>query len=797
MDARQTSEEASDDSQQRHAETDLREHARLLERQVRLLETTLSNITDFAYTFDREGRFIYANQALLDLWGLTLDKVVGRNFFDLNCPHDLAVKLQGQIQQVFDTGQGLTDEAAFTSPAGWGGYYEYIFSPVRAADGTVESVAGSTRDISRRKQTEASLRDGEQLLRHLTRNIPGGSLNILDRDLRYLFAEGQGLARVGLSTETLVGKTLSELFPPEAVDYVAPFYRRALAGESLDFELEVSGRWYIVNTAPLEDEHGHVNAVIALAQEITERKLAEAERERLLHTLTLERSRMAYIFERSPSFVAVLRQPEHIFELVNPPYRQLIGGRDVVGKSVREALPEAEGQGLITLLDHVYRTGEPYVGKEKLIHVSRAGKSNEVFLNFVYQPIFEADGQVSGIFVHGVEVTDQVRARQEAEAANLLKDEFLATLSHELRTPLTAVLGWVRMLRGGSLNEPTASKALAIIERNAEAQQQLIEEVLDVSRIISGKFRLDMRPVELVPIVEAAVDTVRPAAEAKKIKLSVGVEAEESVVSADPARLQQVIWNLLTNAIKFTPEEGLVEVRLERTGANVRIKVSDNGSGIAPEFLPHVFDRFRQADSSTTRKYSGLGLGLAVVRHLVEQHGGRVAAESGGENRGSTFTIELPVSALKMDADLFARLKRGEQPDDRQADAAPTLAAVRVLVVEDQADVRELLSALLRQYGAEVMTCATAVEAVSALRRERADVLISDIGMPGEDGYWLIREVRALGTHLGGDVPAVALTAYASEADRERALGAGFQAHVSKPIEPAALISAVAGVLGE
>ncbi|HEY0084235.1 MAG TPA: ATP-binding protein, partial [Pyrinomonadaceae bacterium] len=580
--------------------------------------------------------------------------------------------------------------------------------------------------------------------------------------------------------ETLVGKTLSELFPPEAVDYVVPFYRRALGGESLDFELEVSGRWYIINTAPLEDGHGRVNAVIALAQEITERKLAEAERERLLHSLTLERSRMTYIFEHSPSFVALLRHPEHVFELVNPPYRQLIGGRDVLGKSVREALPEVEGQGLIALLDHVYRTGEPYVGKEKLIHVNREGKSNEVFLNFVYQPIFEADGTVSGIFVHGVEVTDQVRARQEAEAANLLKDEFLATLSHELRTPLTAVLGWVRMLRGGSLNEQTAGKALSIIERNAEAQQQLIEEVLDVSRIISGKFRLDMRPVELVPVVEAAVDTVRPAAEAKNIKLSVGVEAEGSLVLADPTRLQQVIWNLLTNAIKFTPEEGLVEVSLARSGANVQIKVSDNGMGIAPEFLPHVFDRFRQADSSTTRKYSGLGLGLAVVRHLVEQHGGRVAAESDGENRGSTFTIELPVSALKIDADLFARLKRGERPDDAQADGS--LAAVRVLVVEDQADVRELLSALLRQYGAVVTTCASAVEAVSAFRRERADVVISDIGMPGEDGYWLIREVRALGAHLGGDVPAVALTAYASEADRERALGAGFQAHVSKPI---------------
>jgi PAS domain S-box-containing protein len=797
MGARQKAIVSSDNSQQGQAETDLRELSRRLEQRVRVLETTLSHIPDFAYIFDREGRFVYVNQPLLDLWGLTLDEAVGKNFFDLKYPDELAAKLQAQIQQVFDTGQGLTDETPYTSPTGKGGYYEYIFRPVFAADGTIEHVAGSTRDITRRKQTEASLRDNVQLLRHLTRSIPGGSLNIFDKDLRYLFAEGQGLARVGLSTEKLVGKTLAELFPPEAVDYVASYYRRALAGERLDFELEVGGQWFMISTAPLEDEHGQVNAVIALAQEITERKLAEAERERLLQSLKLERSRMAYIFEHSPAFVAVLRSPAHIFELVNTPYRQLIGGRDVTGKSVREALPEAEGQGFIELLDNVYRTGEPYVGKEMSIHINRTGKLDETFLNFVYQPIFEADGTVSGIFVHGVEVTEQVRARQEAEAANRLKDEFLATLSHELRTPLTAVLGWTRMLRDGTLDEPTSIRALGIIERNAEAQQQLIEEVLDVSRIITGKLRLDVRPIELVPVLEAAVDAIRPAAEAKNIKLSVGVNSEANLVSADPTRLQQVIWNLLTNAIKFTPKEGKVEVRLERVGANVQIKVIDNGLGISPEFLPHVFDRFRQADSSSTRQYSGLGLGLAVVRYLVEQHGGRVWAESEGENQGSTFTIELPVSALRMDADPLNHLKRGERTDIQPEDAALSLKGVRVLVVEDEKDTRELLSVLLKQYGAEVVTSESSVEAISALRRERPDVIISDIGMPCEDGYWLIKEVRSLGASLGGDVPAVALTAFASESDRERALAAGFQAHLSKPIETAALISAVAGVVSE
>ncbi|MDQ3651128.1 MAG: PAS domain-containing protein [Acidobacteriota bacterium] len=794
MDARQTSEEPSD-NKQRHAANDLTELSRRLEQRVRMLETTLSHIPDFAYIFDREGRFVYVNQALLDLWGLTLDEAVGKNFFDLRYSNELATKLQQQIQQVFDTKQGLTDETPYTSPKGEGGYYEYIFRPVIASDGMVEMVAGSTRDITVRKQAEASLRDSEQLLRHLTGNIPGGSLNVLDKDLRYLFAEGQGLARVGLSTKNLVGKTLAELFSSEAVDYVTPYYRRALAGETLDFELEVGGQWFIINAAPLADEHGRINAVITLAQDITELKLAEAERERLLQSLTHERSRMAYIFEHSPSFVAVLRSPEHIFELVNPPYRKLIGGRDVVGKSVREALPEAEGQGFFELLDKVYRTGEPYVGKEMLIHLSRAGKLDELFLNFVYQPIFEADDTVSGIFVHGVDVTDQARARKEAETANRLKDEFLATLSHEPRTPLTAVLGWTRMLRGGNLNEATADRALEIIERNAEAQQQLIEDVLDVSRIITGKLRLEVRPIDLVPVVEAVVDAVKPAADAKNIALSVGTDPELNLVSADPTRLQQVIWNLLSNAIKFTPKEGKVEVRLERMGSNVRINVIDNGLGISPEFLPQVFDRFCQADSSTTRQYSGLGLGLAVVRHLVEQHGGTASAESKGENRGSTFTIELPISPLRMDVERFEQLKRGQRSDIQQEDPPPSLEGVLALVVEDQEDALELLSVLLKQHGAQVVTAGSALEAIATLRRERVDVLISDIGMPGEDGYWLIKQVRALGASLGGDVPAVALTAYASEADRTRALAAGFQAHMSKPIEPAVLISAVAEVV--
>ncbi len=737
-----------------------------LEQRVHVLETTLSHIPDFAYVFDREGRFAYVNKALLDLWGLSLEEATGKNFFDLKYPDELAAKLQRQIQQVFDAGRGLTDETPYTSPTGAGGYYEYIFRPVFAPDGTVEMVAGSTRDITERRRAEESLRRSEERYRLLFDSIDegfcviemlfdeeGGPVDYRFLEVNPAFEQQTGLGRA-------VGRTIREMVPDHDRRWFEVYGRVALTGEPVRFEDEATamGRWFDVHASRVG---GHGSRKVALLfNDITRRKQAEGERERLLGALEL---RLAYLFAHAPAFVAVLRGPEHVFELVNPPYRELVGGRDVLGKSVREAVPEAEGQGFIELLDRVYREGEPYVGKEMSIRLNRAGRSDELFLNFVYQLIFEADGTASGVFVHGVEVTEQARARKEAEAANRLKDEFLATLSHELRTPLTSILGWTRMLRGGKLDETTAEKALEIIERNAEAQQQLIEEVLDVSRIITGKLRLDARPVELSPVVEAAVDAVRPAAQAKNIELTVGTDAEAGFVYADPTRLQQVVWNLLTNSIKFTPRDGAVEVRLERMGSNVRIRVSDNGLGIAPDFLPYVFDRFRQADSSTTRHYSGLGLGLAVVRHLVEQHGGVVSAESEGENRGATFTVELPVSALKADAGRSGKLKKGERRNVRRGKATHSLEGVRVLVVEDQEDARELLSVLFRQHGAEVGAAGSAAEALSALRRERPDVMVSDIGMPGEDGYWLIREVRS----LSGDLPAVALTAYASEAEPE------------------------------
>ncbi|MDQ1612289.1 MAG: hypothetical protein QOG00_2220, partial [Pyrinomonadaceae bacterium] len=396
---------------------------------------------------------------------------------------------------------------------------------------------------------------------------------------------------------------------------------------------------------------------------------------------------------------------------------------------------------------------------------------------------------------------DNARLYREAQEVNRLKDEFLATLSHELRTPLTAVLGWTRLLGTGQLDETTHQRALETIERNAQSQVQLIDDILDVSRIIRGKLRLNVRTAELTPVIEAAVDSVRPAAEAKGIRLHVVLDPHAGPVSGDPDRLQQVVWNLLSNAIKFTPKDGRVQIRLERAGSHLELIVSDTGQGIEEKFLPYVFDRFRQADPSTTRKHGGLGLGLAIVRHLVELHGGTVTAESHGAGQGTTFKVSLPQMILHQPehASNSGEHAAAEHPTagGRIALECPSeLDGLRVLLVEDEPDSREMLVVVLTQCRAEVRAVSNAADALSQLESWRPDVLISDIEMPGEDGYTLIRKVRALPPERGGKIPAAALTAYARAEDRMRALLAGFQLHVPKPVEPAELAAVVASLAG-
>ncbi|HWP44812.1 MAG TPA: PAS domain S-box protein [Blastocatellia bacterium] len=391
------------------------------------------------------------------------------------------------------------------------------------------------------------------------------------------------------------------------------------------------------------------------------------------------------------------------------------------------------------------------------------------------------------------------QARVAAESASRVKDEFLANVSHELRTPLNAILGWAGVMSRSSLGEADLKHAVEIIERNAKSQSQLIEDLLDVSRIITGKLRLDVRPVELTPVVEAAVDVIRPSAEAKGVRLEVVLDPWPGPISGDPGRLQQVVWNLLSNAVKFTPKGGRVQVRIERTDSYAEITVSDTGQGISPHFLPFVFDRFRQADSSYNRRHSGLGLGLAIVRHLVELHGGNVEVHSPGEGLGATFKVRFPLMIAHGASRLQSQSAASDEASRRGESGiapSPALCGLNVLVVEDDLDARELMKLLLEQSGANVRTATSATEAVETIQTWRPDVMVSDIEMPLEDGYILIRKVRMLAPDRGGLTPAVALTAHARSEDRLRALAAGFQAHVAKPVSVDELLLVIASVTG-
>lgn len=420
-------------------------------------------------------------------------------------------------------------------------------------------------------------------------------------------------------------------------------------------------------------------------------------------------------------------------------------------------------------------------------------------------PLRDAAGQIVGYIGIAVDITESKRneedrarllerekvAREEAEAASRAKDQFLAVVSHELRTPLNAMLGWIYLLRTGRLDPATHVRALETIERNTRLQAQLIEDLLDVSRIIAGKLRLNVRPADISSVIVAAIESLRLAAEAKGIEYRFIPDPSVGIVRCDPDRMQQVIWNLLSNAIKFTPRGGEVEIRLERRNEYAVIVVRDTGQGISPEFLPYVFDRFRQADSTATRVHGGIGLGLSIVRHLVELHGGTVKAESAGPGQGSCFTVQLP---LTLGRQKMAEVFRTEDLSSLTSLRLASLDGLRVLIVEDDSDSRELLTTLLGRCCVDVRAVASCAEALRVIQDQKPDVLVSDIAMPGEDGYTLIRKLRQLDAEHGGCTPAIALTAFARDEDRDRALAAGFQAHLTKPVEPAELTAVVASL---
>jgi PAS domain S-box-containing protein len=906
-----------------------------LERQSRIFDTTLSSITDFAYTFDRAGRFIYANQALLDLWGLKLEDAVGKNFYELRYPDDLAARLQRQIQHVLDTREIVKDETPYTSPTGVGGYYEYIFNPVIAADGTVEVVAGSTRDITARKAAEEKIKQLHERNRGILESITDGFF-ALDRDWRFTYVNSQAEIILDRMPGDLIGNVLWEVYPGLVGSEFEKAYRR-VADEGVVSTLTSyypdHDRWYEANAYPAP------NGITIYFRNVTARMQAE-------ETLRASEEQYRTLFNSiDEGFCAVEmifdddgKPRDYRFLELNPAFEELTGLKNAAGKTARELVPDLEDfwietYGRVALTGEAIRfennsapmnrwfdvyasrvgddasrkvaivftniterkrmlealsesearfrkmadhapvmiwvteadgtcsylsqswhefTGQtPETGlgfgwvnathpdDQKSVHETfvAANEKREVF-RVEYrlrrndgeyrwaidsaQPRFSENGEFMGYIGSVIDITERKQAEQErerllareqearrlADEANCLKDEFLATVSHELRTPLTAIMGWADMLQSGRLDEETAAGALETIARNARAQNQIIADLLDVSRIISGKLRFEQGAVELTPVIKAALDSVRPAAEAKGVALRLALHPTAGLVSGDADRLQQVVWNLLANAVKYTRRGGRVEARLEREDTHVSIVVRDTGEGISAEVLPYIFDRFRQADGSTTRRHGGLGLGLAIVRQLVEAHGGTVRAASHGEGRGATFTVTLPVLPLRMADDGWRSEDAAEQsairhpPSNNPQDTLPNsrpaiLSGLRVLVVDDEPDARELLTLALTHGGAEVRAAASVAAALETLDRWTPDVLVSDIGMPGEDGYRLIQVVRERAPERGRDIPSLALTGYATAADAARALAAGFQTHLPKPIELAELIATVASLAGQ
>jgi PAS domain S-box-containing protein len=472
---------------------------------------------------------------------------------------------------------------------------------------------------------------------------------------------------------------------------------------------------------------------------------------------------------------------------------------EMIGQPVLRLIPDERKNEETHILDKLCR-GER-VDHFETQRIRKDGSVVEVSLSI--SPVRNAEGKIVGASKIARDISMQKKAHQlaasavkEAEQQGRMKDEFLATLSHELRTPLQAILGWTQLLLSGNCAEEELRQGIEVIDRNAHAQCRIIEDLLDMNRILSGKVRLEVQRVELIPLLEDAIENAKPAANAKNIRLQSVLDPAAQPVFGDPNRLQQIFWNLLSNAIKFTPSGGRVQILLERVHSHLEIRVSDTGVGIEPDFLPHVFERFRQADASSTRTQGGLGLGLAIVRHLAELHGGTVKAASAGRNLGSTFTLMLPMVVIHPEATPDRRHPSAPS-DSAPLGTAPQLAQVKVMVVDDEEDSRSLLKLMLTKAGAEVTTADCVQQALNVWRQSSPDVLVSDIGMPDRDGYALIREIRKLPAAQGGNTPAIALTAYTRTEDRIKAIAAGFQMHISKPADAVELMTMVASLAGK
>ena len=714
---------------------------------------------------------------------------------------------------------------------------------VRASEATVRKI------LDERERAEAAVKESEERYRELVENA-NDIVFTLDLEGNVTSVNKAVESITGYSQAELLGMNMSEFLTPGSTETAHHMTERKLAGEErTSYEVDVrakdGGTFTLEISSRLTIHQGKPVGVQGVARDITTRRQAEealrladqralSEYERLLEKVaklaqTLGTARdLGVIFWGLKEFTLLSVPCDGLFVSLYDPIRdvriacygwgdgQEIDTSELPPMPVNFTGPNSRAvrtNQVIITNDYMKETlGHPavLVGPDnglrpqsslsapmavmgRIIGTIEVQSYKKAAYREEHATAMRMATNLTAVAIENVRLLErESTARASAEESNRLKDEFLATVSHELRTPLTAILGWSRMLQGGSLETDMATRAIETIKRNAKVQAQIIDDILDVSRIITGNLYLELHPIELPPVLESAINVVRPTAEAKGIQIEVNFEPEPAAVSGDSNRLQQVFWNLLSNAVKFTPAGGKVMVHLRHVDSKVEIEVADTGQGITSEFLPFVFDRFRQADSTSTRQHGGLGLGLAIARHLIEIHGGSIEARSHGEGQGATLTVRLPLVGSVTEASgasIQARMQAEEESRERLK-SQQLLSGLHVLIVDDDRDTLELLSAALTQRRARVTTASSAAEALRALKFFRPDVLISDIAMPGEDGYQLIQKVIALDMAPG--IQAIAITAYAKQEDKERALAAGFQRYLAKPVELGELISAVA-----
>jgi PAS domain S-box-containing protein len=823
---------------------DVTSRHRAAEEREQLIRTIEAERANLAAVVESAPAFICVLRGpdhVLELANESYHQIVGRRMETGKRIRELLPELEGQgffelLDQVYASGEPVTGtEVPVTlMPAGAPDrqlYVNFVYQALSGPDKKPNGVFVHGVDVTESVRSREVIADSERRRRLALDAAKVGAFN-LDPTAGVLTTDERFRAIFGIQGDhATYEEALAAIHPDDL-----PRVREAVAAATTPLDPmpyavdhrvvhpDGSVHWVAVRGGTsIEDTPAgpRLKSLDGTVADISDRRAAE-------DALAFQRHQLELIFRESPAAMALWRGENLIFERVNPHYQAMFGDRPLEGLPLLEAVPELAGQGFDDVLREVLHTGVPFVGREVLARFASSPGSPPIdrYFDFTYLQVQDPDGRPYGVYDHAVDVTERVLARQdleksqlklrealserqslldaeraargEAEMAGRMKDEFLATLSHELRTPLTAIVGWTQILQMMPDQPQRITDGLAVISRNAKAQTQIIEDILDMSRIISGKLRLDVQKVDLAGLIKAGEETVQPAADAKGVALHVMAEPAVGMISGDAHRLHQVFWNLISNAVKFTPKGGRVLVTLKHGDGHVEASVEDTGEGIAPEFLPHMFDRFRQADSSTTRHHGGLGLGLAIVKQIVELHGGTVRASSPGKGLGATFTVTLPLS-------MAPSVPSGEAPagsepssDSLRSVLVPVnyaqLAGVTVVAVDDERDVVDFIERLLTGCGAIVRKAMSAAEALTLVQADPPTLIVSDIGMPGEDGYAFIRNVRALPADRGGRVPALAVTAYARTVDRVRALEAGFQMHVAKPVDPSELIASVAAL---